>query len=237
MLSKWFEQKEDIIKYRLKGNSIRDIEKKFGVPKSTLSGWFKDVKLSESKKKILDKRWRKALIYARTKSVIWHKNEKKKRIELAEKEGESVIEKLKFNSNEIDIALAMLYLGEGTKSGVCTAIGNSNPLILKFFIYALEKNYSFNRNNMRCELHLRADQDEKKLKEYWSKELCIPITNFTATSFDQRTRGRKSYLDYKGVCVLRCGTVAIQRKLVYLSRRFCEEIIKRAVSSVGRAQD
>jgi transcriptional regulator with XRE-family HTH domain len=237
MISKWFELKDKAISLRKNGQSIRDIEKKLGIPRSTLSGWLKDIKLSNSQKKVLDKRWRDALVYARTKSVIWHNAEKSKRIKLAEKEGEKVLNRLKFDLNEMEIALSMLYLGEGFKTGSCTAIGNSDPLILKFFIHVLEKNYSFERNKIKCELHLRADQNKNVIKKFWSKELCIPICNFTSVSFDKRTIGKKTYPNYKGVCVLRFGTVAISRKLVYLSRQFCEIVIKGAVSSVGRAQD
>ena len=225
MISKWSGIKEQVIKYRLAGNSLRDAEEKFNIPKATLSGWFKKVKLSSSKKKILHNRWKKALIYARTKSVIWHNTEKRKRIELAEKEGEDFLKRLKFDSNEIEIALAMLYLAEGFKAGCCTGIGNSDPLILNFFIFSLEKNYIFSRNKIKCELHLRADQNTEKIKRYWSKELNIPICNFTSVSVDKRTIGKKTYDHYKGVCVLRCGTVAISRKLVYLGRKFCERII------------
>lgn len=226
MISKWSYIKEEVIKYRLEGNSLGDLEKKFGIPKATLSGWFRDVKLSEPKRKILNKKWRKALVYARTKAVNWHNSEKKKRIELAEKEAEKSLDKLKFDSNDIEIALAMLYLGEGFKTDTCTGIGSSDSLILRFFIYALEKNYSFDRLKIKCELHLRADQNIKAIKKYWSEELNIPICNFTSVSVDKRTLGRKTYPHYKGVCVLRCGTVAISRKLVYLSRQFCERIIR-----------
>ncbi len=226
MISKWFRLKDRVIKYRQAGNSLKDAVKKFGIPKATLSGWFKNVKLSKSKKKILNNKWRKGLVYARMKSLIWHNAEKKKRIELAEKEAEISLSKLKFDSNEIEIALAMLYLGEGFKTSVCTGIGNSDPLVLRFFIRALERNYSFDRLKIKCELHLRADQNINSIRRYWSKELKIPICNFTSVSVDKRTIGRKTYPHYKGVCVLRCGTVAISRKLVYLSRQFCGRIIK-----------
>ncbi len=45
MKSRWFELKEKVIKYRQEGNSLRNIEKKFGIPKSTLSGWFRNISL------------------------------------------------------------------------------------------------------------------------------------------------------------------------------------------------
>jgi hypothetical protein len=88
----------------------------------------------------------------------------------------------------------------------------------------MEKLYDFDRRKVRCNLHLRADQNVSTLKKYWSKELKIPIKNFGGVSVDKRTIGRKTYIGYKGVCVLYYGNIAIQRRLVYLSRRFCERL-------------
>ena len=84
-------------------------------------------------------------------------------------------------------------------------------------------------------MHLRADQNPILIKQYWSKELNIPLENFTSISVDKRTIGSSTYPTYNGVCVLRCGNIAIQRRLLYLARNFCKEIANRAVSSVGRA--
>ena len=225
MISKWFELKDKAISLRKKGKSIRDIEERLKIPRSTLSGWLKNIVLSKSQKKVLDKKWREALVLARRGSMLWHNQQKLERLKKAELEADNVLNSIKIDKNSLDIALAMLYLGEGTKKGDITSVGNSDPLILKFFVEGIIKNYNFDRNKIKCELHLRADQNQNKIKKYWSTELNIPLCNFLATSFDKRTVGRKTYKDYKGVCIVRFGTVAIQRKLVYLSRKFCEKII------------
>ncbi|MEI6191416.1 MAG: hypothetical protein WCG60_02445 [bacterium] len=225
MISKWFELKDEAISLRKKGKSIRNIEERLKIPRSTLSGWLKNIELSKSQKKVLDKKWREALVLARRGSMLWHNQQKLERLKKAELEADNVLNSIKIDKNSLDIALAMLYLGEGTKKGDITSVGNSDPLILKFFVEGIIKNYNFDRNKIKCELHLRADQNQNKIKKYWSTELNIPLCNFLATSFDKRTIGRKTYKDYKGVCIVRFGTVAIQRKLVYLSRKFCKKII------------
>lgn len=224
MISKWFKLKDKAIALRKSGKSLKDVERILGIPRSTLSGWFKGIQLSKKQRRALDKRWRKALVYARTKSVIWHNTEKKKRLELAEKSAsESLLKIDENNMNILELALAMLYLGEGSKTGN-TSIGNSDPKILLFFVKSMEKLYGFDRRKVRCNLHLRTDQDVNILKKYWSKELRIPIENFGGVSIDKRTIGKKTYRGYKGVCVLYYGNIAIQRKLVYLSRGFCERL-------------
>jgi hypothetical protein len=226
MISKWFKLKNKAVSLRRRGKSLKDVEKILGIPRSTLSGWFRGIKLSESQRNALDKRKRKALVLSRINAVAWHNRQKAERLKKAENEALDTMCKLDINDKSIlELALAMLYLGEGFKNG-STGIGNSDPQLLRFFIKAMEKLYGFSRNSIKCNLHLRADQKPKLLKKYWSGILKIPINNFLAVSLDMRTLGRKTYKDYKGVCILNFGNVAIQRKLLYLSRRFSEKIIE-----------
>lgn len=124
----------------------------------------------------------------------------------------------------VELALALLYLGEGMKKTEYTAIGNSDPVILKFFVTMLQRLYGIRPNEMKCELHLRADQNPVEISKYWAKTLGIPLSNFRKPSFDQRTAGRPTYPNYKGVCLVYGGRVAIQRKLVYIATTFCNHI-------------
>ena len=210
---------------RKRGASIRDVEKQLGIPRSTLSGWFRNVELSEKKKKLLEKKRADALIAARKKAVIWHNAKKAERLALAAFEAGETLQKLDTNRSEIvELALALLYLGEGAKGSNGILLGNSDPLILKFFVQAMRTIYNVPTESIKCELHLRADQNEDVMKKYWSKALGIPEANFCKTSVDQRTVGTVTFPYYKGVCVVRCSRVAIQRKLLYIGRGFCEEI-------------
>ena len=225
MKSKWFDSKEEAIKLRRRGTSIKKIEARLGIPRSTLSGWLKNVYLSSKHKRKLLNDWKNGLIQARKAAVRWHNGQKEIRLQNAETAAQETLSALDVKKKEVlDLAFAMLYLGEGMK-GSATSMGNSDPLILKFFIAALLQNYDIDKSKIKCDLHLRADQDPKKLKRYWSKELGLPLSNFLSVSIDKRTVGSKTYPYYKGVCVLRCGSVAIQRKLLYLSRKFCQEVI------------
>jgi transposase len=221
MKSRWENQKSVVLFYRQAGHSIREAEKEFSIPKSTLSGWFKNVKLDDTKKKILKNKQKQSLVIARQKAVIWHNQEKTKRIETAEKEAELSLKKIDCRDrNVLELALAMLYLGEGAKNDRMS-LGNSNPEILNFFANCVDKLYGIERKRIKCELHLRADQQPNELRKYWSSELKIPIENFLSVSIGKRTRGKKTHSHYKGVCVLNCANIAIQRKLVYLGKKYC----------------
>jgi len=223
--SRWVDLKSKAIAMRKDGASIRDVEKCFAIPRSTLSGWFKSVTLSQQQKKILQKKQDRSLVLAREKAVIWHNTQKSERLAQALSAATETLNMLDATKTEIiELALAFLYLGEGAKKAIGTSLGNSDPAILKFFISGLQRAYRVPLKDIKCELHLRADQDPTTLKKYWSKTLGIPLRNFGAAVVDIRTKGSVTYPHYKGVCVVRCSRVAIQRKLLYIAKGFCEQI-------------
>jgi len=226
MISKWLSLKPKSISLRKKGWSIRDIESNLSIPRSTLSGWFKNVELKESHKKQLKKKYENALVKARKKSALWHNRQKADRFKNAEKEADETLALLNYNKETIELALALLYLGEGFKKSSVTGMGNSDPAILKFFLKILVDIYKINIDKTRFDLHLRADQNPNLIKKFWSEELNVPIERFKYVAVDKRTIGRPTYPDYKGVCLINCGNVAIQRKLVYIGRKFCDNVTK-----------
>ena len=194
MKSKWYEYKAEAEKLRRKGLSIRTIENRLGIPRSTLSGWFKEIKLSKTNQERLNKKWLNSLVKARKKAVSWHNNQKQERLRYAEDEARHVLEALTINNSAtLELALAILYFGEGSKKNCETAIGSSDPLMLKFFVTLLKNNYHVDIKKIRCELGLRADQDPEKMKRFWARELRLPLSNFKQVNFDKRTQGSKTY--------------------------------------------
>jgi hypothetical protein len=221
MVSQWYKQKEEALRMRQLGKSIKTIEKKLGIPRSTLSYWFRSIKLTPLQQKTLILQQEIGLAKARAAAALWHQNQKEIRLSIAEHEAKSVLEKINLNDMAmLELALAMLYWGEGFKKSAGTGMGNADPEVLQFFLYSLRKLYKLDESKIKCELHLRADQNAEKLRKFWSEALELPQSAFSSVSYDKRTAGIPSYPDYKGVCVVRVGTVAIARKLMYLSKAF-----------------
>lgn len=228
MSSRWLHLKERAVAMRKRGAALRDIEKRLGIRKSTLHYWFRDIQLSDHHLQRLKKRADNALFKARIEAVKWHNAQKATRMKLAFGAATQTLECIDITNDAIaELALALLYLGEGMKKTGSTAMGNSDPLILRFFVRMLQRLYKVPIEDMKCDLHLRADQNQTQMVRYWSKTLGIPSRNFGKTSIDMRTKDRPTYSHYKGVCIVRCGHVAIQRKLVYIANTFCESGAKR----------
>jgi len=221
MISKWYDLKSQAIKMRKNGASVRKVEKLLKIPRSTLSGWFRNIKLTKYQKEKLDENWQNALKKARKRAVIWHNRQKELRVKEAQDEAIKTFGKINVNDNNVlELALAMLYLGEGSKTQT-TSMANSNPLIIKFFIKSLDKIFKIDKNLLKYELHLRSNQNELEAINYWSNELVINKSRFSFIK-DKRIAKTATYPNYKGVCVVNCGRIAIQRKLVHLGQEFCK---------------
>lgn len=228
MQSRWYELKPRAITLRKRGNSIGKIEGQLGIPRSTLSGWFRDITLSQEQHEKILREWKKALVKNREGALRWHHEQKRKRLQDAETQALATLHKINTTKKEIlELSFALLYLGEGAKKTSETAIGSSDPLILKFSLAILRNIYHIELKKIRCELYIRADQNPNVIKQFWAQELKLPLENFKQINIDKRTAGSKTYPDYKGVCHIRCGSVATQRKLLYLSKLFCQKIVNR----------
>ena len=221
MKSKWSHLKPEAIRLRKKGTSLPYINTKLQIPKSTLSYWFKDIELTASQKAKLHQKWKDALVIARQGAAKWHNQQKADRLAAAKVRAMGTLAKVDIADPAIlELSLAVLYLAEGYKKNPETGLGSSDPATLRFFLKGIETVFDYDVSIVRCELYLRADQDPLTLKKYWAKELGLPPTNFKQVNLDQRSAGKKTYETYKGVCSLRCGNIAIRRRLVFLAEEY-----------------
>ena len=225
MKSKWFKLKETAISLRKKGFSIKHVEKKLGINRSTLSGWFKNIQLTQAQKDQLLLNWKNGLIAAQKKGSQWHMDQGNRRRTAIREEVQKFIPKEAFDQKTGELIMATFYLAEGGKKENSFAIANSNPAILKGIVTLLRYLYPLDESKFRCCLHLRSDQNEKELKSYWSKLLNIPEAKFHKTQFDKRTI-KKTYENYKGVCLVNYFDMALQRRVLYIGDKLLSIIDK-----------
>lgn len=223
MRSKWHYLKDPAISMRKAGVSIRTIEHKLGIPRSTLSGWFKPVVLTEAQRTRLMKNGKDGWAKARILSAKRHRELKLQRLRAAKLSATKTLDRIEITDEILEMAFAMLYWGEGSKKDV-TSLGCSDPKMLRFTILAFKRVYGVTTEDLRCDLHLRMDQNGEKLKVYWANELGLPISCFKYAAYDKRTAGRATYDCYKGVCLLNVGRVEIQRRLIYLYNLFYDKV-------------
>ena len=225
------EIKRKAIDLRKKGLTFSLIQERLNtkIPKSTLSCWFREVKLStesliENKRLIA-----LATEKSRTLAVTANKVIRQKYFDLIEKQYIHLEKKAK-NTNIGLIILAMIYLGEGAKSSKGSLmIGNSDPNVIKLFLFHLRQCFEIDEKKFRCTVQCRDDQNILELEKYWVEVTDIPLPQFYKASIDPRTIGKPSRKpNYKGVCRLEYMSADIYHRLMKIA-----EILTRAHSSVG----
>ncbi len=217
------EVKQQVFILRKQGKTYLQINQILGIniPKSTLSGWFKGLILSPDIKKEL---FRKKLLNINNVRQIALETNKLLRNRYLDSITARIshLAPLADNINIAKIVLAMLYLGEGSKSTGFVVFGNSNPRIVKLFLYLLRKCYSINESKFRCTVQLRADQDIEKLEQFWLDITGISKTQFYKARVDSRTIGKTTKnKDYKGVCRIDYFSAEVFWELTKISDSIC----------------
>ncbi len=88
-------------------------------------------------------------------------------------------EKLSAKERDLMIAGAMLYYGEGAKTGGSVDLANSDTRILKVFLKFLRDICRVKEERLRFYLYCFSDQNPQKLIDYWVKELGVNKRSFT----------------------------------------------------------
>ena len=138
---------------------------------------------------------------ARATAAVMNKVKKEKLLKEIKEINAPISSKI-FDKDTAKIALAMLCLGEASKSdrGSSFSFGNSDPKIIKMFIDLLKYCFDFYPDKIRGRVQYRADQDPDKLRRYWSHITGIPQKQFTKAYMDKRTIGKPTLRpNYKGV--------------------------------------
>jgi len=203
MRAKFHYLKSKAVALRKSGKTYNEIRRMLRrpVPKSTLSNWCHNVslrpeykaKIEQAMKKNIHKGRALAMAVIRVKREHYL-NEVQARIKH--------LGKIFRNKDVAKIALAMLYLGEGSKTPRSALMfGNSDPRVIRLFVSLLRFCYKIDERKFRCTLQCRADQNIKNLEKFWAEVTKIVPTQFYKARVDARTVGKISKKpDYKGVC-------------------------------------
>src|SRR3989344_3186028 len=195
---------QEVKKLRSKGKTYSEIIATIGIkiPKSTLSGWCKNIILQKEYKEILDKKILNGGRKGLSNALIFHQLKRKEYLINIYNKNEYLIEKLMDNDFR-KLALSMLYLCEGSKRITRSSLtfGNSDPYVISLYLKLLIASYIINEKKFRCTVQCRADQNITKLKSFWRKITGIPSSQFYKTQIDKRTIGKQSKKNnYMGVC-------------------------------------
>ena len=194
---KYWEKKELVRNLRSKGLSYREIRQKapFDISKSTVSDWCKDIELTEPQKERLQKLFREGSYRGR---LLGSKTTQARRAgEVKEIKESARSEISSFTENEFKIAGLMLYWGEGNKKnhvGIC----NSDPELIRFMMKWFRGVCGVSEERFKLYLNIHSGQDEAKIKEFWSRVIGLPISQFGKSYIKKEGTGYRKNILYNG---------------------------------------
>ena len=142
----------------------------------------------------------------------YHRQARRDRIQLERDKAEAFLNTLDDLHQVNHIAAAMLYLGEGAKSEGSFAFANSNPQVIRCWMYLLRTSFKIDESKFHLQIMSRFDQDEDELGQYWTK--ITGVSHIHKGHVDARTEGKPTLrTEYKGVCKVHYYDVSIRRYL------------------------
>ncbi len=193
----------EVRRLRKLGNTYGEIRAYINlqIPKSTLSDWCRDVILPQEYKQRLETIIVEKSAKGRSFALEINRVKRVRYLENLSQDNNPISE-LIHNKHTAKIALAMLCLGEASKSSRSGSfyLGNSNPKIIQLFLLLLKKCFAYDEKKVRCTIQCRADQNITELEDFWLKITNIPKQQFYRTRIDIRTKGKPTLNKaYKGV--------------------------------------
>ena len=171
---------------RLSGKSYGEIRQALGVPKSTLSGWFSDIVLSERLRERIERRGQKQAIAI----LLQHnKNQTTLAVARAARTRQEAAGAIRNPSpRELLLLGVVLYWAEGYKRPLrrngrtlthhVVSLTNSDPYLVKAFLRFLRESCGVPNGKIKASLRIFEHQNENTLLRYWQKETGIPPHNF-----------------------------------------------------------
>ena len=198
---------------RKRGLSMKEIERRLGVSRSSISLWARDIVLTKEQLSHLYLNKRTGNLKG---SIVAAIKKKEIRLELVKKlreEGRNEVKTL--SKRDQFISGIALYFAEGSKTDASVSFSNSDPRSIRFMVEWMRQFCKVPKEKFRCSLYLHDNLDENKAKAFWAKAADIPLAQFRKTYIveNNRRRLRKTKHEY-GVCRITVSDVNLHRKIM-----------------------
>lgn len=219
------ETKKRVLELGALGKTYAQIQKKYPVPKSTLSYWFSRVGKKQDRTRQLAH-----LSLARIASAKVKNQQKASRIKEADDAARRIAARVPILQEAVGKALlAMLYWAEGGKTDGAMKFTNTDPELILLFISLLRENYEINESRLRVGLLVHYYHNRNQTRQFWSEKLQIPATQFWKIYLKPRSGKKKNYKrNFYGICNLHYSSSAIQRELIALGKEISIQVARRA---------
>ena len=197
---------------RQKGYSFRELSERFNIAKSTAGVWCRKEIVTEVGKRRLQKLGDDG----RLRSVATIKYKQKLILDDIDKNC-TVLKNKNYSIDEYKLFLALLYWGEGAKTENRVAFINSDPEMIKVYLWLFRNSFIINENKLRVIIHLHNYHNQEEMLNFWSDVTAIPKTNFSV--YNKPNTGINKKPGYKGCLSIRYGDSRIIKEVFLIMKR------------------
>jgi hypothetical protein len=223
-LSRW-ERAEVGRGLRRLGWSYGEIRELVSVPKATLSGWCRDIRLTDDQV---------AAIRVRSTSArgVPRDTQRRRRAEVQRIRAAAAAFAHDHLHDPLFVAGTALYWGEGAKTAPRLMITNGDDVVLRLFIRWVRR-FHHPGAAFVLALHLHAGNDEAAARRWWAAALGLPVADFTATCIKAAGTGHRTNRLPQGVCrvAMRSSADAWHRTMAWIG------VVGALVDSDGHADE
>ncbi|MEK7513585.1 MAG: hypothetical protein AAB430_02705 [Patescibacteria group bacterium] len=212
--------KENAAKFRQEGHTIKEISIKLNIAKSTASGWLNTLILNKQAQQKLQKR--KLFNYYKISQRWLQKRLIEK--EKAQNKARNASRNLILSKNHLKFLCSFLFWAEGAKDLGSVKFINSDPKMIKTFLFLLRHSFPINEKKFRALIHIHEYHNEKQLKVFWSKITNIPIKQFYKSYLKPHTKKRKR-LNYQGSINISYYDAKLARELCAIYNTLTDKLL------------
>ena len=183
-------EKQKAIKLRKQGKSYSQIREQLNIPKSTLSFWLCDLKISKEAQNTIHSR-----AYKKSTEALIKRNKQqtvlaKERADAIRKTSRKEVSELM--KNNLFVSGISLYWAEGYKKGAngsrwkCVDFANSDPEMILVMMKFFRKICNIPIGKIRAQVIAHENVDIESAVKYWSKHTGISIDRFIKTTLPKQ---------------------------------------------------
>ncbi|QQG52970.1 MAG: hypothetical protein HY931_01910 [Candidatus Falkowbacteria bacterium] len=204
--------KQKALRLRAKGCSFREISLALDVSKSTASVWARSVVLDTQAKLRIKKLGDDGRDNG--KKTICTKQQKI----LAEIDsGCGVFKNRQYGIDDYKLFLALLYWGEGAKTKNRLVFINSDPAMIRVYMFLMRKSFIIKEEKFHALLHLHEYHNKEEMLNFWSKITGISKNQFSI--YNKPHTGINKKEGYKGCLSIRYGDSRILKEVFLIIER------------------
>jgi hypothetical protein len=217
--------KQKSMRLRMQGRSYNEINKLLGVPKSTLSTWFMDMKLSEKAVSRLEKR-----VYKKSIEKLIQRNKLQTHLAVTRARNTRTSAQRDISSlskKELMIAGIALYWAEGYKRPIVAngkiktshsvSLANSDAKLIRLYLRFLREICEVREEKICAEVRIYEHYNEAYLLDFWSKATDVPNERLKAIKYgvSRSSQGKRSFniLPY-GTVQIRVNDTSLYHKIM-----------------------